>query len=330
MNDAVTLVPRSVNSLPMTFGQILDRIFHLMRANMRVFLTVASVPAGAMVAFYGMIAGILFLNGALSAPPQLFGPHKVGWIIFPAFALGALALMLVFAVYEAAATHAALQADAGGHVSFSEAYGVARRNAGRYVGLAILRGLLIALPTLLSLVVILGAGVVFYLMGSGGVHPGALFLLLPLAILLYAGTLVYALVTGLRLSLAYPASLEESLAPGSALKRSAQLTQSVKGRIFLVLLVVYAIAYAALLVLEAVCLAIVALGFFAFTATHLHVTTPWMFGGISIFTACAILVMFVWTALIWASYATALAVVYHDQRNRSASVLLTPSSVTPV
>lgn len=330
MNDAATLVPDSVTSHPMTFGQILDRIFHLMRANIRVFLAVALVPAGAMVAFYGVIAGVLFWTGALSAPPQPFGPHKLSWVMFPTFTLGALGLMLVFAVYEAAATHAALQADAGGHVSFSEAYGVARRNAGRYAGLAILRGLLIALPTLLSLVVILGAGVLFYLMGSGGVHPGALFLLLPLAVLLYAGTLAYALITGLRLSLAYPASLEESLAPGSALKRSAQLTQSVKGRIFLVLLVVYAIAYATLLVLEAVCLAILALGFFAFTAMHVHMTAPWMFGGISVFTTCAILVMFVWMALIWAGYATALAVVYHDQRNRSASALLASSAVTPV
>src|ERR1035437_10255024 len=73
----------------------------------------------------------------------------------------------------------------------------------------------------------------------------ALFLLIPLIALLFIGAMVYGVIIAMRLSLAFPAALAEGLTAVAALRRSGQLTKGAKGRIFLVLLVVYALGYAA-------------------------------------------------------------------------------------
>jgi uncharacterized membrane protein len=330
MSEAGPLVPsppiQNLVRTPLTFGQILDRILRLMRGNLKRFVALGSVPTGAMFAFYVLFAVVLLFSGAIPHPPRQPDFQKAAWIGFPVFVLAGLGLMLAFALYEAAASHGALLADRGISVSFREAYGLAWRDAGRYVWLALLRAFLIGFPLFGTWIVILGGAAFLAYHGATGITPGALFLLVPLAVLLYGGTFAYAVVMGLRLSLAYPISVAEQLPARAALRRSAQLTKGAKGKIFLILLVIYAISYAVLLLVEALCGLVAVLGFLAVTTMHFQMTAPWNSAGIAITVVCAFVVMFVWLAAVWASYATSLAVIYHDQLSRLDLVSPSPRS----
>jgi|CZKL01.1.fsa_nt_gi hypothetical protein len=312
------------------FSQILDRVFYLLRSNWKSLFNLAAVPTGAMFAFYVLLAAILLFSGVIPHPPQRPDPQKITWLLLPFSALSGLFLVFSFALFEAASSHAALQANRGISVSFREAYGIAGRNAGRYIWLAVLRALLIAIPIFLSWAVILGvAGFLSWRGASLGFTPGALFLIMPLAVLLYLAMLAYAAYMALRLSLVYPACVAEHLTAATALKRSGQLTRGAKGRIFLVLLVIYAISYGIFLIVEAVCLAVGAVGYFAVSAMHIRPTSSWNYLGIAAISACAIAVLFVWVAGVWASYSTALAILYDDQLPRAAAVATEPE-IEPV
>ena len=114
---------------PMTFGQILDRTYRLMRANFRLFFGIASVPAAAVFAFAAVVT--VFLLTTLG--PQLTGKTMgIGAVAggFP-FALSVVFLvcypiiLVVYALYLPAATFAATQADLGVSVTFRQAYGKA-------------------------------------------------------------------------------------------------------------------------------------------------------------------------------------------------------------
>jgi hypothetical protein len=120
----------------------------------------------------------------------------------------------------------------------------------------------------------------------------------------------------LRFAVAYPACIEEDLPAWNALQRSTSLTSGAKGRIFLVMLVIYAVVYAAEVVCIFVFLAVAALIAFAAMAAHVTVGTPGffvlvglgIFGYVAVIGACVL--------LSYAAFTTALAVLYHDQRLR--------------
>jgi membrane-anchored glycerophosphoryl diester phosphodiesterase (GDPDase) len=139
-----------------------------------------------------------------------------------------------------------------------------------------------------------------------------LFFLIPLAALFYLGSIVYAIFMSLRLSLAFPACVHENLTAMQAIRRSGVLTNGAKGRIFLVLLVIYAISYVAVMILYAVGLFAFAIG--ALTgAGHASLTSP-----ITIALAVAgvlvlLALVFLWSAVLMAAYSTAFAVLYRDQ-----------------
>jgi hypothetical protein len=155
----------------LTIGQILDRIFRLLRVNLRLFVEVASVPAGALCILYAVIGAALFATGVLSQPPHAPDPQKVLWVVLPSTLLGMAGFLLVYAVFEAAASYAALQANHGIKVSFREAYRIAWGSAGRFCWLMILRSLMIMLPTVLCFALIGGMVAASRTMGS---HPGML------------------------------------------------------------------------------------------------------------------------------------------------------------
>jgi hypothetical protein len=152
-----------------------------------------------------------------------------------------------------------------------------------------------------------------------------MYLLIPLAVLLYLAAIVYGILMGLRLSLAFPASIEENLPARAAIKRSFQLVRGAKGRIFLVILVIYAAIYAAMLVLELVAILLGVVGFFVMMALHAHLTAPWSYIGIGLIGICAFAGMVLFISVIYASLVAALAVLYHDQRLRNEGALATPA-----
>ena len=128
--------------------------------------------------------------------------------------------------------------------------------------------------------------------------------------------LVVGVIVALRFSLAFPATVFEDLTAWQAIKRSGILTRGAKGRIFLVLLVIYAATYLAILLLMSGAALMGALGFLVFSGMHLHPSTPafWVLAVLGGIAFLAVMVLFM--AASWAGYATTFAVLYNDQRLR--------------
>jgi hypothetical protein len=310
----------------MTFGQILDRIFRLTRANIRPFLVIGIFPIFVGVAFEAVLFGGLFLAGAFHRPPIMEDPTAALWIAIPVFLIFIPIMFVVYGLYYGASTYAAVQADHDIKVNVGEAFRHAWSRLGRYIWLYVLRSLIIALPiAVIALVIGVGA-LLLGLMPLNGSdpNPAALFFLIPLGILFYIGAFVYAILMSLRFSLAFPACIHEDISAGQALKRSGKLTNGAKGRIFLVALVIYAISYAAAMIFYAVGGIMFAIGAIAVGGNpqaHLALTiTLAVIGGIVI-----LILIFLWAALLMAAYSIGFAVLYRDQCLRKDGLLPAPA-----
>ena len=306
--------PRPTFSGPRTFGEILDRTFQLLRSNLRLFLAIVSVPVGALLALYVIMFGGLALSGALAHPVKTSVPWPGFGGFFAAALIACIPVMMVFALFLAAACYAAAEADAGVKVTFREAYGLAWRQKGRHIGLLFWIYFRAFFPAL----------IVFGLMASIGglfsftpvLHPGPALFLLPLGMLLYFAAYVYGIVVVLRLSLAFPACVVEGVTARVAMQRSSLLTQGAKGRIFLMLLVIHVICYVFFLAFYLISAVLIAIGVFLSITMHLHLAPPWSFIGLGLAGVCVAIVMFLAIALTWSGLTTAIAVLYNDQRVR--------------
>ena len=140
-----------------------------------------------------------------------------------------------------------------------------------------------------------------------------------LFVLLHVVWIVYAVLIMLRLVLAVPACVAEDLSAWQSLRRSNQLTSEARGRIFLLFILIYAIAYAAFLVAEMVMFFVGAI--VALTGMMLHLAmVPWGFVGIGVGAVVFICAYLLWIALIAGAYCTLYAVLYGDQRLRLEGV----------
>jgi hypothetical protein len=309
---------------PMQFGQIVDRIYRLMRARFKLFMGIAVVPSAVMlVAVVGLEAAFFipaFRNFPKPPDPadlaQIFKPA----IMIPSFVLIIVISLAITSIWFAASSYAATRADAGAAIGFGDAYRMAWARAGRHLWLLVQLYLWAALPLILvELGFLLGSSLM--VRGNANGNPGILFVLFPLGILLYLAALIYALLAGLRLSLAFPACVEEGLPAGRAIKRSLDLTKGAMGRIFLVLLLVYAILYAGILAFEIVAMLVGVIIALAGTAMNVHWAAPWSYVGLGTLGICVLAIVVFWTALSWASMTAALAVLYHDQRLRKDTLI---------
>ena len=166
-----TNVPRGA----MTFGQILDRVLQLMRANLRLFMGIALVPAGLIVAYCAVILAAFFpLLKPLILNQQPHFPLMTMVWLFAAEILGWILMIVIYALYEPAAVYAALEANAGTRVTIGKAWAVAWRKAGRYIWLAILRALIVMLPILVFGGVIVGTVGLSMARGRGAAALGSM------------------------------------------------------------------------------------------------------------------------------------------------------------
>ena len=320
MDTSDTSIAAPLPLSPMTFSQLLDRIYRLLRANLRLLVGIASVPTGAFFALYGVMAAILLMVG----PQRLatMAPDAVLRFAIPAALIACVPVGAVFALYLAAACHAATRADAGVRATLGESYAAAWKHAGRYLLLLLLMYLVAFLPLLLLELAVFG-GTGLFAFGKAQISPG-LFALIPVAFLLYLAAYVYGVVMAMRLSLAFPASVVEGLTARAALKRSGQLTQGAKGRIFLVLLVVYACTYVLFLALFAVGALCCGIVWLVVMLTHLLLPLAVSLIGAGVLGVGMVCVLFLMMALSWAALTTALAVLYHEQRRRKDGILPAP------
>jgi len=313
----------------MGFGQILDRIFRLVRSNWKPFLGIGLLPIGTLVVIEGSFFGLLFLAGAFRRPPAQPNMAALAWVGIPFLLLFLPAMFLMYGLYYGASSYAGLEADHGRAPTAGASLRHAWSRIGRYVWLMVLRSLIVAIPiVVLALAVGLGAALLG-LASKGNPDPATLFFLIPLVILFYLGAIVYAILMSLRLSLAFPACIQEGLTATQAIKRSGVLTQGAKGRIFLMLMVIYAISYAAVLVMYAVGLFIFAIAALAGAANFQHMT-PLGYAVMGLLALCALVLVLLWSALLMAAYSIAFAVFYRDQRLRQEGPPPAPAQAAPV
>jgi MFS family permease len=298
---------------PLTFGQILDRVYRLLRGNFRLFVTIGMIPLAAIVLFEAVSLALIFGIVNPYHPERSSHPSPESFAaVMVVFIVCWLGLIAVYALFEAVAICAALNVDAGIPVTVLDAWRQIRGKAGRYLWLALLR-MLVALVPIFSLgLLCLGGLAVAMALGKGEAHPGALFLLLPFWMLLLLCTCVYALLVVLWLALAYPASIVEQLPAWRAIRRSVELTRGVRGRLFLALLVIYALCYAGLMGVELVALALFSAGSLAMVALHLAAVYGYI--GIGVAVAVFVPVLLVVMAVMSVSFSIVFAVIYRDQR----------------
>jgi hypothetical protein len=300
----------------MTFGQILDRVLQLMRANWRLLVGIALVPGAGMIVYFGVIFAALFpvLRPVMLHQTPQFSVMTIVWLS-AAYIFGVILMIVICALYEPAAVYAALEANTGTRVGFRKAWAVAWSKAGRYIWLAILRALIVMLPIVVFGAVIVGTVGLSMARGRGGMDPSVMIVIFPLLMLFYLGAMVFAVLVMLRLVLAVPACVAEDLSAWKGIRRSNQLTKGAKGRIFLLFLLIYAIAYAAFLVAEVVLFFVGAMVALVGMLLHLAMA-PWGYIGIGVGAVVFICAYLLWIACIWAAYTTLFAVVYRDQRLR--------------
>ena len=311
-----TTLPGGVPRGAKTFGQILDRLLQVMRPNWRLIVGIALVPGAGIVAYFAVMFAAFFpvLKPIMLHQTLGFSPLAMVWL-FAAYILGIFLVILISALYEPAAAYAALNANTGTRVTFGSAWAVAWSNAGRYIWLAILRALIVMAPIVVFGALFVGSVVLSLAHGRVGSNSSAMIAIFPLILLYYLGAMVYAILVMLRLVLAVPACVAEDVSAWKSLCRSNRLTHGAKGRIFLLALLIYAIGYAAFLVVEMVIFFLGAMVALAGMLLHLPMA-PWGYVGIGVGAVVFLCAYLFWLALIAGAYQTLFAMVYQDQRLR--------------
>ncbi|MGO9317611.1 MAG: hypothetical protein ACLPXT_06760 [Terracidiphilus sp.] len=307
---------------PMTFGQILDRIYRLIRSQLKLLIGIASVLAAAYFLIIALAGTIIFIP-ILTQQQTNPDPAVIFRIIIPVILVTLPLNLAIFAFYLAASIYAALQANLGVAVTFREACGLAWKRIGRYLWLLFLAYIIAFLPALVLELVMFVPMALFT--AHKTTPPTAFFILLPLEMLLFIAAIVYGIIMAMRLSLAFPASLAEGLTARAAIRRSGQLTQGAKGRIFLVLLVIYAFGYVVEMVGVMGLMAVLGIGVLAAMALHIHLASVAGIAGVVLFALCCLAFLFLWMALLWSAFSASFAVLYHDQRLRKDGSPLAPS-----
>ncbi len=219
----------------MGFGQILDRIYRLMRSHLRLFFGIAAVPAATILiliaAMFSFMLPTILTQAQAAGNASGIGVVAGGvpkW--FPALMLLTYPIIIaVYALYLPAASFAATQADRGVMVSFKQAYGVAWGRFGRSVWLMILMVLCVMVPIMVIGALLVG-GVVLVTGAKAG--PASAFFLIPLLVMLYLGILVYSILIMIRFAVAFPAAVEEEpFSPvwDSISRKAVKLTQKCNG-----------------------------------------------------------------------------------------------------
>ena len=306
----------STTPLPISTGEVLDKLWRTLRSNWKLYLWLGAPLAAAGILFMALYFAAFFASGAFPLRPGtnvgMPNPTRILPWMYGAMLIGSIPNLIVFALYQAATAFATLREASGLKTTMGEAYAAAWHKAGRHCWLMILQYLCVAGP-ILALSVI--ASLLIAASGfASNPNPAVLFVIIPLIFLLVMGAFAYAIWMALSLGMAFPASVAEDLPAIAALKRSSQLSCRVKGKLFLVLLVVYAISYAAIFALEIGGGGIIAVGALLFQMLHLSVAIGIALGAIA---ALAFLVlMLVYMSLIWAAYSITFTIVYCDQRLR--------------
>lgn len=301
---------------PVTFSQILSRIYNVIRATYRTQIGLATLPAIAFFVGYGFLFAIMgstFLPAVLKGkePPA---PHAF-MVISVAFFCFMVLYLIALGPFQAAASYAGVKADCGIHVTVNEAYGIARGRAAHFIGLMLsLYGICFG-PILLIEAGTFGVMAAF---ADNKVFAPVLMVVFPIAMLLLLVAMILGLMGTLRLSLAFPVAVFEGLGIRESIKRSWALTRGAAGRIFVVLLVVYAAMYFAMMVVMMLGMVLALIAYLVFSSHLSHPTTQMIVILATCGAAVYVVLISVFAACFLTGFATSLSVIYNDQRLRMA------------
>jgi hypothetical protein len=290
------------NLRPLTLGEILDRTAQLYRTNFLLFAGIAAVYAGVL-----LVVGLLQI-GLGETLRFLHLADRLQWLAWTSTALAMLLVFLFAGMAIAANNRAVAWVHLGEPATIRAAYAGILPRLGRYLWLMTIAAFVVWTP----LILVYGAyyGVIaFYLPKGFLAHPEAstpqasiIFGVASLAfVLLLIPTGIYAILMGLRYSLAVPASVVENLRAFPALRRSIGLSKGSRGRIFLLGLLVVVIQLG---------LGGITQGFFIVAAFKQHgELAAWV-------RALQQIVGFFTNTFVGPIYAIGLTLFYYDQRVR--------------
>lgn len=214
---------------PLSLGEILDRSFAVYRANFWLFIGIGSLSA--MVQLLVNATQLLIFHGLFPNPHQAKAAlHHETIMRQISGGIGAVPVLLVSAVVQAATVWALSEVYLGRRTTIGEAIRTVARHALRFVGIALWQiwsGL-----WLMSLVV--GPGLLLLIGPAKFRSPWIGGTLIFLGI---AGGAVYGMIAFIRNSLGVPSAVLERLKVRAAMRRSKVLTRGAKGRIFVVFLI---------------------------------------------------------------------------------------------
>lgn len=245
-SESLAPAPSGYDLRPLSTGEILDRTFQLYRSHFALFASLAALPAAVR-----FLTGVLQLLLLPRAQTLRNGQHVLAgrW---PLISVGSSILFLLvyfvfYGITQAATTWAVAEIYLGRAASVRAAWLAAMARWFRYVLVTLRQYWSIGWWPLLSFAVF---GIAVTLIpGRGrdaGVFLGVIAFLLGLQIF---ASFIYAIWAALKVSLAVPASVIESLGANAAVRRSIGLLPERKGRIFLLGLLVYAMTIVVSMVL---------------------------------------------------------------------------------
>ncbi len=217
---------------PLSTGEVLDRTFQLYRSHFLLFVGLALLPA-AVSTVTGVARLALVGPSGLHPGPALVRAELISGVLS---IVAGLVSIVVYGITQAATTWAVSAVYLGETASIKAAYKVAFKHWFRYT-LVVLRQVWAAmwLPMVLFIAAFSIAGIFTRYRGTG-------LTALMIALFVLAGlSMIYAVWAYLKVSLAVPAAVVESLKVGAAVRRSKQLLASRKVRVFLLGLLMIAL-----------------------------------------------------------------------------------------
>ncbi len=227
---------------PLSTGEVLDRTFTLYRRRFWLFVGIGTLPAAVLT--LSALIRLLYITATHRPLPTLRGTPAdalasvVGDARLSLYLLPVTFLFVVaYSVSHAAVVHAVAAITEGDAVTVESAYRAVRSRWLRWTGIAVRQFWAFFWPILISLV-LLGFPLAFSRVRNNTLAVGALFL----AFGIVAGAaFVFGVLNLLRVALAVPAGVQEGLGVSASVRRSRALVAGRKGRIFLLLLLVYAL-----------------------------------------------------------------------------------------
>ncbi|MGC2160626.1 MAG: hypothetical protein WA634_01835 [Silvibacterium sp.] len=218
---------------PLSTGEVLDRTFQVYRSRFALFAGLAMLPAAINVVTTAL--RLIYASHQQTQAHAGAAYLRVQILTAVLVLVSSVSSLVLYGITQAATTWAVSAVYLGEAASIKAAYGIAFKHWFRYT-MIVLR----QVWTFMWLPFLLLVGAVA-IPGLGKRHGGDLRWLAVLLFVLAFFSMIYGLWAYIRISLAVPAAVVESLKVRAAVRRGAQLLASRKVRILLLLLFLFAL-----------------------------------------------------------------------------------------